>query len=178
MSPENGNYPEQYEGSLTLKNGRKVSVRPIRTTDGNLLVDLFNRISPQTVYLRFLGHLHALPQEMLHHFTHVDYSSEFALVAVIPEDGKEAVIAVARYAHNPGENITDLAISVRDDWQRLGLGRALLDRIIVIAKEHGIKRFVSIMDPRNSFIGQTLHRLGYEVHFTLQGAYYEVEILL
>jgi GNAT superfamily N-acetyltransferase len=177
MSPEN-NYLAQYESSLTLKDGKEVFVRPIRTTDGDLLVDLFNRISPQSVYLRFLGHLHALPEELLHHFTHVDYESEFALVALAEEDEKDAIIAVARYAHNPGENITDLAIAVRDDWQRLGLGRAMLDRIIIIAKEHGIRRFVSMMDPRNSFIGQTLQRLGYTVKFDLKGAYYQVDILL
>ena len=177
MPPENDD-PAQYECTLTLKDGSEVFLRPIRTTDGDLLVDLFNRISPQSVYLRFLGHLHVLSADMLRHFTHVDYSSEFALVAVISEDGKEAFIAVARYAHNPGEDITDLAITVRDDWQRLGLGRALLDRVIVIAKARGIKRFVSMMDPKNSFIGQTLRRLGYEVRFTLKGSYYQVEILI
>jgi GNAT superfamily N-acetyltransferase len=179
MLPENkGTYPAQYESSLALKDGREVFVRPIRVTDGDLLIDLFNRISLQSVYLRFLGHLHALPEELLHHFTHVDYAGEFALTAVTVEDEKEAIVAVARYAHNPGEDITDLAIAVRDDWQRLGLGRSMLDRIIHIAKEHGIRRFVSMMDPRNSFIGQTLHRLGYEVKFTLKGAYYQVEIFI
>lgn len=176
--PAGNNYPDQYECTLTLKGGSEVFLRPIRTTDGDLLKDLFSRISPQSVYLRFLGHLHELPKDMLHHFTHVDYRSEFALVAIILEEGKEKVIAVARYAHNPGENVTDLAIAVRDDWQRLGLGRALLDRLIVIAKGHGIRRFVSMMDPKNSFIGQTLQRLGYEVRFTLKAAFYEVEILL
>jgi acetyltransferase len=177
MSSEN-NYPAQYESVLTLKDGREVFVRPIRTTDGDLLTGLFNRISPRSLYLRFLGHLHALPEEMLHHFTHVDYDSEFALAAVALEDGKETFVAVARYVHDPVEDITDLAVAVRDDWQRLGLGKALLDRIIAIAREHGIRRFVSMMDPQNSFIGQTLRRLGYEVNFTLKGAYYQVEILL
>lgn len=179
MPPEyEGNYPAQYESFLTLKDGTEIFLRPVRVTDGDLLKDLFNRISPRSVYLRFLGHLHALPEGLLHHFTHVDYESEFALVAIEIEDGKEAVIAVARYAYDPGENVTDLAIAVRDDRQRLGLGKSLLDRIIAIAKEHGITRFVSMMDPRNSFIGQTLHRLGYEVHFVLKGAHYQVEILI
>ena len=38
-------YPAQYESRLTLKNGREVFLRPVLQTDGDLLVDLFNKLS-------------------------------------------------------------------------------------------------------------------------------------
>jgi acetyltransferase len=171
-------YPSQHERRLTLKDGREVFFRPIMPTDGNLLVDLYNKISPQNLYMRFLSHIQALPEDLLYHFTHVDYYRESALVAVVKEEGDDAIIGVARYAYDTEEDLTDLAVAVRDDWQHVGMGKALLDNIIAIGKEHGITRFVSMMDPRNSFIGQVLKRLGYNVTYSLRSGYFLVEILV
>jgi acetyltransferase len=171
-------YPSQYETRLTLKNEREVFLRPILQTDEQLLVDLFNKISPQSLYMRFLRQLHALPEGMLHHFTRINYDSEFALVAVIKEDGNDAIVAVARYAYDPQDNITDLAVAVRDDWQHFGLGKTILEKIVTIGKEHGISRFGGMMDPQNTVIGQTLRELGYEVKYSLRSGFYQVEILV
>jgi GNAT superfamily N-acetyltransferase len=171
-------YLPHYESWLTLKNGREVFLRPILQTDGHLIVDLFNKISPQSRYLRFLRHLHTLPEDMIYHFTHINYDSEFAIVGVIKEDGKDAIIAVGRYAHDQHEDLTDLAVAVRDDWQHFGLGKSLLAKIIAIGKEHGIYRFESMMDPQNNIIRQTLLELGYEVKYSLRSGFFQVEIVV
>ncbi|MFB3926098.1 MAG: GNAT family N-acetyltransferase [Syntrophales bacterium] len=171
-------YPSQYESRLTLKNGKEVFLRPILQTDGNLLIDLFNKLSPQSRYLRFLRHLHSLPEDMLYRFTHIDYKSDFALVAVIKENEKDAIIGVGRYAYDPQQHLTDLAVAVRDDWQRLGLGKSLLARVVEIGKEHGVSRFESIMDPQNNVIRQILWKLGYKVKYSLRSGSFQVEILV
>jgi ribosomal protein S18 acetylase RimI-like enzyme len=172
------NYPSQYESQLTLEDGNEVFLRPILKTDGPLLIELFNMLSPQSVYFRFLTRLRALPKELLYQFTNVNYDSEFALVAVVEEDGRNVIIAVARYAFNPKENVTDLAVAVRDDWQHLGLGKSLLEKIINIGKDHGISRFMCMVHPQNDVIKQTFRSLGYEVKYTLRGDYNSVEILV
>lgn len=168
--------PPQYESRLTLKNGREVLLRPVMRTDGHLLVDLFNRMSPQSRYLRFMTNLHALSEEMLYHFTHVDYEKEFALVGAIREDGNDAIIAVGRYARDPDEDLADLAVAVRDDWQHLGLGKSLLVKIVDIAREHGICRFKRLMDPRNDVMKHILRELGFEVKYFLQNGVCLLEI--
>jgi GNAT superfamily N-acetyltransferase len=136
-----GTYPSQYEAWLALNDGRKVFVRPIKPTDDHLLVDMFNKMSPESRYLRFMSTLHALPEELLHHFTHINYDTEFALAALTEEDEKDAIIAVGRYMLEPPETVADLAIAVRDDWQHLGLGTQLLGLTIKAGKEHGISKF-------------------------------------
>ena len=171
-------YPIQYESWLTLKNGRKVFLRPIQPTDGVLLVDFFSKISPQTRYLRFLRHLDAIPDDLLYHFTHVDYVNEFALIGVIEEEGNNAVIGIARYANDPHENAADLAVTVRDDWQHFGLGKTLLVKIIDIGREHAVCRFKSMIDPQNNIIRQILLELGYEVKYSLRIGFFEVEIVV
>ncbi|MFZ2444962.1 MAG: GNAT family N-acetyltransferase [Syntrophobacteraceae bacterium] len=176
-SPGEG-YPHQYESRIALKNGAGVFLRPILRTDGNLLVDLFNKMSPQALYSRFLRRLDALPEDMIYRFTHIDYVGDFALAAVIEEDGKDAIIAVGRYAYEPDDDITDLAVAVRDDWQHLGLGKALLARVVDIGKEHGILRFGSMMDPRNNVLRRILFELGYEMKYSLRSGFFQVEILV
>lgn len=174
----NGSYPCQYESRLSLKDGKEVFIRPVMCTDGPLLIDLFNRMTPQSIYLRFLWRLPALPEDMIHRFTHVDYKTEFALVAVVEEEGKKAVIAVARYSFERDENTTDLAVAVRDDWQGRGLGKPMLAKLVEIGKEQGISRFSSMMDPKNEAIKKVLYGLGYEVRFSARSGFLQVEVIV
>lgn len=174
----NEGYPTQYESRLTLNNGREVFLRPILPTDENLIVDLFNKLNSDSIYLRFLRPLNALPEDMLFQLTHIDYARNFALVAVIQENGKDSIIAVARYGYDPEENITDFAIVVRDDWQRYGLGKSLLVKIFALGKEHGISRFVSIIDSTNKIMKQVLRKSGYTVKYSYRKGSTQVEVFV
>jgi GNAT superfamily N-acetyltransferase len=190
--PFSKGYPAQYESRLRLKDGGEVFLRPVMQTDGDLLVDLFNKLSVKSIRLRFLRLLPSLPEDMLFEFTHVNYDTEFALVAVIPEYGlpiggpqekligghKDAIIAVARYAFDPKINATDFAVAVRDDWQNKGLGKSLLGKLFAIGREHGISRFVSVISPQNNIIRQTLAGLGYEIKYSRQSGVFQVEVLV
>lgn len=171
-------YPSQYERRLTLKEGREVFLRPIRPTDGPLLVELFNTMSPQARYWRFLRPIKALSDKLLDQFTHLNYHSDFALAGVIQEAGKEAIIAVGRYAQEPQEAVIDFAVAVRDDWQQVGLGKALLATLFAIGKEHGISRFQSVMDPQNTSMRKLLANLGYEVKYRMRSGFLEMEIIV
>jgi acetyltransferase len=174
----NGSYPAQYESRLTLKNGKEVFLRPIVQTDEYLLVDLLNKLSSDSIYLRFLRPVNALPEDMLFQFTHINYHNNFALVAVIQEDGNDSIIAVARYGYDPEENVTDFAVVVRDDWQHHGLGKSILVKIFAIGKEHGISRFVSIIDSTNNTMKHVLRELGYTVKYSYRNGSTQVEVLV
>lgn len=168
----------RHASRITLKNGATVLLRPITPGDGPLLADLFSRMSPRSIQLRFLRRLDALPQTMIRRLATVDYDTEFALVAIVEENGKDAVIAVGRYGRDPDEGGTDLAVAVRDDWQHLGLGKPLLKKIVEIAKDHGITRFTGMMDPRNAIIKNVLSELGYRVTYSLKSGFFHVEIVV
>jgi acetyltransferase len=174
----NENYPAQYESLLTLKNGREVFLRPILQSDEYLIVDLLNKLSADSIYLRFLRPVSVLPEELLFQLTHINYASNFALVAVIEEDEKDSIIAVARYGYDPEGRVTDFAIVVRDDWQHYGLGKFLLKKIFAIGKEQGVSRFVSIIDSTNNTMKQTLRQLDYTVKYSYRGGATQVEILV
>ncbi len=166
----------QYEELLKLKNGEELFLRPIKNSDRELLMDLFNRMSPQSVSLRFLRRLNTLPENIINQLLTIDYHSNFALVAVAKENEKKAIISVARYGYEPDERATDLAVAVRDDWQQAGLGRIMLSKVVDIAKEHGIAQFTGMMDPKNYVIQRLLTKLGYKVKYSMDSGFYRVEI--
>ncbi len=170
------NYPRDHETSAVLKNGATVFIRPVVPDDGPLLKRLFNRLSPRSVYYRFLGNLRELSEEMIYHFTHMDYREEYALAALINEGGRDAVIAVGRYAHVFEEGTTDLALAVRDDWQGSGLGTLLLERVINAGRKQGYTRYRSMMDPDNTAMRHILLRLGYKVRLIPREGYFVVDI--
>lgn len=174
----NNVYPAQHETRLTLKDGREVFLRPILQSDEYLLVDLLNKLSPDAIYLRFLRPVSSLPEEFLHQLTHINYTTNFALVAAIEEEGKDALIAVARYGYDPEEKVTDFAIVVRDDWQRSGLGKFMLQRIFAIGREHGVTHFVSIIDSTNHAMKRVLRELGCTVKYSYKGNATQVEVLI
>lgn len=171
-------YLLQYQGRFALKNGREILIRPILETDAVLIVDLFQKLSEHSRYRRFLRRLDVLPEKMVYQFTHMDYNRECALAGISEEDGKEAIIAVARYAYPLEESLPELAIVVRDDWQHLGLGKTLLKEVVEIGKSQGICRFGGMIDSQNRIIRLLLEELGFKVNYTLKSGVFQVEILV
>lgn len=167
-----------YEGRFKLKDSREVLIRPIRPADEQLLVDLFGKLKLDSIYMRFLTRMNALPEDLLFQLTHIDYHKNFALVALTREGSRDSAVAVARYGYDPANNATDLAVTVRDDWQQNGLGEFLLSEIISIGLEHGISRFVSMLDPANSVIKHILQKTGHTVRYSRKEGCATVEIFV
>lgn len=173
-----GNYPAQYESRVLLNDGRNVFVRPIKPEDEDLMLDLFNQLSDRSKYLRFLKQIETLPKDLLYKYAHVDYDRDFALVTVIQENGKDAIIGIARYIYDPERSLAEFAAVIRDDYQNKGLGKSLLQKIFNIGKEHGILHFVCTIEPRNRTLRHMLLGLGYTVNHISKNGAYQVEILI
>ncbi len=77
---------------------------------------------------------------LLARFTQIDYDREMALVAVLGEHTPQArIIGVARYIGNPDQQSCEFALTVADSWQKKGLGRQLMLRLIAIAQDRGLE---------------------------------------
>jgi GNAT superfamily N-acetyltransferase len=126
---------------VRLRSGRQVAIRPIRPVDGPALTAAHDRLSPQSIYRRYLAPKPHLSLTETRYFVDVDGIDHLALVAT-PADRPDEIIAVARcirLAENP--EIAEFAIVVGDDHQHQGLGPALMDRLAAAALAHGITHF-------------------------------------
>ncbi len=126
--------------TITLKDGTKMVIRPIRPDDAADLQDTFQRLSIQSIYLRFLSFKKELTDEEATQLATVDYSSRMAFVAIGKEDDRDIVAGVARYAILDPQHpeIAEAAVVVVDKYQGLGLGKQLLRRLVVYARAKGI----------------------------------------
>ncbi len=125
------------ESDVTLRDGTAVHIRPIRPEDDHVLVDLFDHLSPQSVYQRFFMAMPELTPGMARYLSHVNYTNRMALVA---ETAGE-LIGVSRYERTNDPGVVELGLVVADAWQGRGLGRILLRGIFQAAAANGIRRF-------------------------------------
>lgn len=126
---------------ITLKDGKHVTIRPIRPDDAPDLQDSFQRLSIQSIYLRFLSFKTQLTDEEARQLATVDYASRMAFVAIDQIGDDMQVVGVARYAMiDPGDPETaEAAVVVLDAYQGLGLGKQLLLRLVAYARAKGIR---------------------------------------
>ena len=183
--------------TLELNDGTKVHVRPIEPSDEPLLHEAVAAMSERTVYFRFFTPLKRMPDALAHRLAVVDYNDRFAIVAtthraakgvlappggagVVGPDpahqpgGKERIVGVARYDRASGTDVAETAVAVVDEFQRRGLGSALLTILAKVAREHGIKTFSLIVLPENQQMLGLLRKMGWIHQARLAGGVYEI----
>ena len=158
-------YPMEYEEWITIRDGSAVFLRPIKPTDGPLLLDLFHELSPETIYFRFLTHLKSLQPDLLKHLVEIDYETHFALAAVIKEEGIESIIGTCRYIVKSTSDHAELTIVLRNDWQRRGLGKIMAKKVVDLARSKGISNIEILFDYRNERMIRLFASLGYPVKY-------------
>ena len=171
-------YPNQYEALINTKDGRRFFLRPIKPEDAPLLVELFSALSPRSIYFRFFSPLKALPTKMLARLTQIDYDRDMALVAIDTEVEHERILAVARLMSTPRTEEAEFAVAVGDPWQGQGIGAALMDRLIGIAKEKGMKRITGQVLAENTQMLALARRLGFEVKKAAENGLYALSLEL
>ncbi len=170
-------YPTQYQREFTMKNGQKAMLRPIRPEDEPLEAAMFKQLSKQSIYFRFFGYIPRVDHKMLIRFTQIDYDREMAIIAEIEEDGIKKMVGVVRFVSDAWNESAEYAIVVADPWQGQGLGSAMTDFILEIAKERGIGKVYAEVLSENDVMSQMLLKRGFLTKEEGMGVEY-LELLL
>jgi len=131
-----------------LRDGARVILRPIAPQDKPLLAASFERLSEESRYRRFFTPKNELSEAELDYLVNVDHSDHEAIIAIDPSSGQ--ALGVARYVRATDDaEAAEVAVTVADDWQGRGLGRALLDRLTYRARQEGVRRFTALVQSDN-----------------------------
>ncbi len=117
------------EQTLNLPGEIEVPFRVIAPDDAPALQRVHARCSERTIYLRFFGSMEELSDQKARYFASTNGVDHFGLVALDPQDHNE-IIAVVRYAREPGDERAKYAALVEDRWQGQGVGVGLTHRLI------------------------------------------------
>jgi len=139
-----GRYPRELEETVVAKNGREVMLRPIRVTDERKLSALFYSLSDNSLYKRFMHVIRSVPHEDRRYFLDVDYRRNMAIVLETRDPAREPeIVGVAQYFADEGQSMAEAAFVVRDEWQGMGLGRLLVQKLIELGRDAGFEGFVA-----------------------------------
>jgi len=135
-----------YAHDAVVKDGLTVRVRPIRPADAPKLLEMWHRLSSETIRMRFFA-LREMDERSIRYFTDLDYRDRFAFVA---ETGGD-IVGVSRFerlAEDPTN--AEFAVLVEDAHQGRGIGTVLLRALVRPAEDMGVKGFVGEVLSENS----------------------------
>jgi RimJ/RimL family protein N-acetyltransferase len=132
----------KYLAAETLRDGRPMEIRALRPDDQAELLAAVERSSAKSRYRRFFGAKRYFSDKEIAFFVNVDFVNHVALVAVVEEGGRPAIIGGGRYVVvQPGQ--AELAFAVVDQYQGQSIGAALLRHLITIARHAGLTKLIA-----------------------------------
>jgi acetyltransferase len=172
-------YPKVAEEILTLADGRKVLVRPIRPEDEPSHHIFVSKLSPEDIRFRFFGLVGELPHSEMARLTQIDYDREMAFVAtLIEEQGTGETLGVVRTVSDPDNERAEFAVVVRSDLKGSGLGRKLMLKMIDYCRERGTGQIIGQVLTDNIRMLKFCESLGFKRLRYVEGDIVEVGLEL
>jgi RimJ/RimL family protein N-acetyltransferase len=150
--------------SVTLRDDRRVTLRSIRSDDGDAMQVAMGRLSGEARYMRFMAAVKALSPDMLKHAVNPVAGRDLALVALADAAGDEAgrcIVAGARYIAGPDQQTCEFGIALTDDWCGAGLASRLMQELIHSARARGLKGMEGFILSVNIPMRKLAKRLGF-----------------
>ncbi|MBK8908303.1 MAG: bifunctional acetate--CoA ligase family protein/GNAT family N-acetyltransferase [Rhodospirillales bacterium] len=158
-------YPKTLEEVISVADGRTLLLRPVRPEDEPAFHELFARMSPEDIRMRFFASKRVLSHATAARMTQIDYDREMALVLAEPgTPGQVAVYGVVHITADPDGEKAEYAIMVRSDMVGRGLGPLLMQRIIDYARSRGIKEIFGDVLRQNKPMLRVCDRFNFSSH--------------
>jgi acetyltransferase len=162
-------YPEELVRSITLPDGERLTLRPIRPEDEPHWMAMLASCSLETIYKRFRYTFQWSTHEAATRYCFTDYDREIAIVAEREGGAEPRLVGVGRLVAEPDHEYAEYAVLVSDAWQNRGLGGVLTDYCLEIARGWGLSRMVAQTTPDNARVLAMLRTRGFESEAEAEG---------
>ncbi|QGY39676.1 GNAT family N-acetyltransferase [Pseudodesulfovibrio cashew] len=158
-------YPRELEECVILKNGRKVTIRPIRPEDEDTHRAFLAQLSDEDLRLRFFGVVQRdFDHKDIARFTQIDYDREMAFIATsMNENGEPETLGVMRTNTRPDNSEAEFAIVVRSDQKGAGLGSVLFHKGIRYTQDRGTKQLTGQTMVENKAMQGLSKKFGFKI---------------
>jgi len=158
-------YPAELVETIAWQ-GRSLTLRPIRPEDEAQHLLFLAKLEPIDIRMRIFYSRRSIERSELARLTQIDYEREMAFIATAPLEpgagGGEETLAVARAICDPDNQDAEFGIVVRSDLKGGGLGRLLMNKLIVHLRQRGTKRLVALVLAENTRMLELARELGFE----------------
>jgi len=157
---------------VTLANRQRVRIRALRRVEDGPIRELWQHLSPQSRYRRFLSVMTTLPDSLVGRLVAVDDCTTLALVAEYENADSAVVVGLVNLGAVDDVSM-EVGLVVRDDWQRRRLGTELATRMMLAAERRGFRRFVGHVLDENVAMRKLLKKIGEVVSMKVSGNVHE-----
>lgn len=140
---------------VQLRDGSIAELRPLLPFDLTRLEEGFAGLSEASRFARFGMGISHLSHQELAYLTNVDLVNHMAWGATVSDNPA----GVARYLVLPGGVAAEVAVTVVDRFQQIGLGTELFGALTAAARHDGLASFSFEVDPSNEPVLKMLSRL-------------------
>ena len=151
-----------------FKGGLKAHIRVAKPTDESMMRDLFYQLSESSVYFRYFSPKRSMPLENLQRYLNLCEDEGLSLVVTIGPRENRRMIAEARYMIIPDSDYADTAFMVDESFQGRGIATFLLEYLVEIASQRGIKGFRADVLPDNIPMLRVYENVPFVVHKTIE----------
>jgi len=155
-------YPRQLEEVVTLRDGSKVLLRPIRPEDEPNHHRFIAAMSPEDIRFRFFSALQALPHTEMARLTQIDYDRDMAFIAETIDTEQPETVGVVRAMNSPDNDRAEFAVVVLPDQKGNGLARALMIKLIDYCRSRGTGELVGPVLTENKRMLHFVEGLGFK----------------
>jgi len=145
------------ESHLTLRDGEKVLIRPLKPDDAALYPDFLAEVTPDDLRLRFFMPMRELRPELIDKLVHYDPEHAMAFIAI---GASGRMLGVVRLHDDPNGYGGEFAILVRSHLKGHGLGWLMMKHMIAYAQEKGLEIVHGQVLAENSTMLQMCAELG------------------
>ena len=152
-----------YRVAEKLRTGLAVTIRAIRSDDKARLVKAFEGLERESVYTRLFRYQRGLTPAQLARIDSMDFAYQVTLVVTIRKGDDEKIISGGSYiVHEAGNGIrtAEIAFTVEEDYQGLGIAGRVLEHLVAIARSNGIERFDADVLSTNEAMLRVFERSG------------------
>ncbi|MBD3186714.1 GNAT family N-acetyltransferase [Candidatus Bathyarchaeota archaeon] len=158
-------YPYQYETWFSMKDGREVFFRPIKPTDEPRVQELYYSLEDEARIFRFFFNKRFFPRKDVQADVNIDYESNIALVGLLGDEPKNRrLIAMCSYIRDPETNLGEIAFTVRKQFRNQNLTKFMLQYLVRIAREKGLRGFKGDILWDNQAMVHIIRSSGYRIH--------------
>jgi GNAT superfamily N-acetyltransferase len=140
--------------------GKHLRAGSVRPHNKKQISEGLRDMSPESIRYRFLGSKRDFSEQELQYLTVLDGWNHYALGIEEREKLKRGVAVIRMVRSSHSETEAEIAITIIDDYQRMGLGTFLMNCILLAAKEREIKTLSFTFLPQNEAIAKLIMRAG------------------
>jgi L-amino acid N-acyltransferase YncA len=157
-----------YPTELTLRDGSRVSIRPMEREDEKALLEFFLDIPEEDRY--FLKEDVASPTVIAEWAEHLDYLRALPLLAFA--DGKVVADGVLiRRRGNSRSHVGEIRLVTAPTWRNRGLGSALIRQLCDIADDAGLEKVLfEVVEEMEEEALKAAEKLGFLRIASIEGA--------